>query len=67
MSIEKYNFHDEQLDLDFENSDVNTVNMAVFYHDITSSTHESDVSFHLVKCDVIALAKHFKLTSDDLE
>jgi len=66
MSIEDYDFHDEQLDLDFDNSDVNTVNMAVFYHDIRSSTYESDVSFHLVKRDAIALAKHFKLTADDL-
>ena len=66
MSIEDYVFHNDELELDADNSDLNTVNMHVFYQD-TRDAHESDVGFYLVKDDVIALAKHFKLTPNDIE
>lgn len=54
MSIEDYEFDDEDISVVDSTSDLDIIELSI------------GACFYLERRDVIALAKHFKLTSDDL-
>lgn len=58
MSIVKHEFSDTDVKIIDSTSDLSNIELAVL--------PDAGGFFYLEKRDVIALAKHFKLTSDDL-
>ena len=71
MSIENHNFSDTQLQLNtlqpIKGQDLSIYFHDAFYGDPNEQEEGDEVSFELDKQDVIALAKHFELTSEDIK
>lgn len=64
MSIEKYNFYDEDLSHSHSHSISGELYLDVEYE---CYDHRGQATVMLNKDDVIALAQHFNLTADDLK
>ena len=69
MNIEEYEFEDTQILLNAIGQ-YKGQGLSIYFHDIFYDNNREDgneVCFDLMKNDVIALAKHFKLTAEDIK